>query len=221
MKKSILSLVVFGLLFFNSCKETSTENTENSTNEKYLTTNYSGNYSFDTTFSIIDWVGSKPTGEHIGTIEIKEGNFEIINGQINDGLYIIDMTTINVTDLETEDEKIKLENYLKGLGDKKSEDHFFNTSKFPTSSFKINSCIQEGDKFMIKGTLTIKEIANTVEFLAKISISEHEISIISDTFKIDRTKWGIDYASKSVFDNLKDQFIDDEIELTVKVKATN
>lgn len=221
MKKGILSLVVFGLLFFNSCKEASTENTENSTNEKEVKTNYSGNYTVDTIFSIIDWIGSKPTGEHTGTIEIKEGNFEIINGQINDGLFIIDMTTINVTDIEVEDEKIKLENHLKGLGDKKSEDHFFNISKYPTCSFKINSCIQEGDKYMIKGILTIKEIANDVQFLAKISISEHEISIISDTFKIDRTKWGLDYASKSIFDNLKDQFIDDEIELTVKVKATN
>lgn len=221
MKKSILSLALIGLLFFNSCKkEASTENTENTTDETVTETNYSGSYSVDTTFSIIDWKGFKPSGTHTGTITLKEGNFEVIDGKINDGLFVIDMTSITVTDITEKDGKTDLENHLKGLGEKESEDHFFNTSKFPTSTFKISSTTPEGDKYMVNGILTIKGIENEVHFPAKISISENEISLISDSFKIDRTKWGVNYASKSVFDDLKDKFVNDEIELTVKVKAT-
>ena len=44
---------------------------------------------------------------------------------------------------------------------------------------------------------------------------------LSDKFNIDRTEFNIKYASKTFFDNLKDKFIDDAIELsfTVNTKA--
>ncbi len=35
-----------------------------------------------------------------------------------------------------------------------------------------------------------------------------------------RTHWNVNYASKSIFDDLKDKFVNDEIELVVKLKAT-
>ncbi|WP_130735608.1 YceI family protein [Flavobacterium sp. J27] len=221
MKKSILSLALIGILSLNSCKkEASTENTENKTEETVTENKYSGNYVLDTTFSIIDWTGSKPAGTHTGTIALKEGSFELTEGKITNGSFVIDMTSITVTDLKEDEGKGNLENHLKGLGEKESEDHFFNTSKFPTSNFKINSVIENGDKYTVNGTLTMKDITKEVSFPATIAIAEHEISLISDTFKIDRTLWGVNYASKSIFDDLKDKFVNDEIELTVKVKAT-
>ena len=45
------------------------------------------------------------------------------------------------------------------------------------------------------------------------------VKITSETFAIDRTKWDVNYGSKSVFDNLGDKFINDDIELTVTVVA--
>ena len=42
----------------------------------------------------------------------------------------------------------------------------------------------------------------------------------SETFSIDRTLWDVNFGSKSVFDNLGDKFISDEIELTISVVAS-
>ena len=45
------------------------------------------------------------------------------------------------------------------------------------------------------------------------------VQVKSETFTIDRTKWGINYGSKSIFDNLGDKFIDDDMEITIDVTA--
>ena len=46
------------------------------------------------------------------------------------------------------------------------------------------------------------------------------MTLSTESFKINRTEWNINYASKSIFDDLKDKFVNDEIELVVKLKAT-
>ena len=46
------------------------------------------------------------------------------------------------------------------------------------------------------------------------------MEISSEPFKINRVDFGVNYGSKSVFDDLKDKFINDDIELVVKAKAT-
>ena len=45
------------------------------------------------------------------------------------------------------------------------------------------------------------------------------MTIKSEPFMINRTEWNVNYASKSVFDDLKDKFVEDNIELTVNVKV--
>ena len=45
------------------------------------------------------------------------------------------------------------------------------------------------------------------------------MTIESEAFTIDRTKWGVNYGSKSVFDDLGDKFINDDIELKILVSA--
>ena len=130
------------------------------------------------------------------------------------------MRSITVTDLTEDKGKTDLETHLKGTGDKEAEDHFFNTTKFPTSNFKINTVTEANGAYMVSGMLTIKDIAKEVSFPAEIVITDTNVSLISDTFKIDRTLWGVNYASKSIFDDLKDKFVDDEIALVVKVKAS-
>ena len=45
------------------------------------------------------------------------------------------------------------------------------------------------------------------------------MTLTSETFTIDRSKWNVKYGSKSFFDNLGDKFINDDIELKIMVKA--
>lgn len=216
MKKSLLSLAIILLISLSSCKKEATENAETTTETEV--TGVSGTFNVDTSMSVIDWIGSKPAGKHTGTISLSNGSFEITDGSITGGNFTIDMNSITVTDLEGED-KMKLETHLKGTGEKESEDHFFNVTKFPTGNFKMLSAEPESGAYFVKGILTLKEISKEINFAAEITITDTEIKLISDPFKINRTTWNVNYASKSIFDNLKDQFIDDEIELVVKVVA--
>ncbi len=72
---------------------------------------------------------------------------------------------------------------------------------------------------MLQGNLTMKEETKNVEFPVSISLNGDTLELTSDSFVIDRTKWGVNYGSKSVFDSLEDKFINDEIELTINLKA--
>ena len=221
MKKILLSLSLIVFISLNSCKkEEKTETTtEPESTEVAVTENSLGNYLVDTAASSIKWTGTKPTGKHTGTIALKEGGFTVTDGKIENGIFTVDMTSITVTDLEGDD-KAKLEGHLKGLGGKESEDHFFNTTKFPTSEFKIVGVENANGAYFVKGILTMKGISKPVEFPAEITITDTDVTLHSDPFKINRTLWGVNYASKSVFDDLKDKFVDDDIELEVNVKAT-
>lgn len=218
MKKTILSLALVSFISLTSCKnETKPEVDSEVTEVETITPVDDAVFTPDVKVndaSIINWVGTKPTGKHNGTIVLKDGGFTVADNIVTGGEFIIDMNSITVTDLSG-DEKTGLETHLKGTGEEEKADHFFNVTKFPTGTFKIKA-IENG---VITGDLTLKGVTNEVSFPAKVEVSENEVTLTSEPFKIDRTKWGVNYSSKSVFDDLKDKFINDEIELTVKIKA--
>ncbi|RBA28778.1 YceI family protein [Flavobacterium tibetense] len=216
MKKSLLSFAIIALISFTSCKKESTEDATKT--DEASESSASGSYTVDAASSVINWVGSKPAGKHTGTISLADGSFDVTDGNVTGGNFTIAMNSITVTDLEGED-KMNLETHLKGTGDKESEDHFFNVTKYPTGNFKMLSAEPESGAYFVKGILTLKGISKEVNFSAEIIMTDTEIKLTSDPFKINRTTWNVNYASKSLFDNLKDKFIDDDIELVVKVIA--
>lgn len=175
-------------------------------------------YKVDTGSSGIEWVGKKPTENHTGTINIAKGKVKTEDGKVQSGSFVIDMTSINVTDLEG-DQKAGLEGHLKGEGEGK-EDHFFNVAKFPNASFEITGISEKEGKSIIEGNLTIKGIKKNISFPASTSVDGDTITLTSEVFTINRTEWGVNYGSKSVFENLGDKFILDDIELKVNLKAT-
>lgn len=163
--------------------------------------------------SKISWKGFKPTGSHYGTIMLQNGNFVVDNDQIIDGEFTMDMSTIVDLDMPADDEyNAKLVKHLK------SED-FFGIDKHPTANFKITKIEKKGDKSLIHGDLTIKNKTNPVSFLASTNFNNGGLILKSDTFKIDRSKWDIKYKSKSFFGDLADNFIYDDMEISIEVEA--
>ncbi|MFJ1261371.1 YceI family protein [Capnocytophaga canis] len=218
MKKIVLGLGVIASLIAVSCKsdakksETQTEQTEVVSTEKPV-----GSVAYTVApRSVIEWVGSKPAGKHNGTVNVSEGTVNVENKSIVSGEFVLDMNSIVVLDLAAGDGKEDLEGHLKGTGKEDAEDHFFNVKKFPTAKFVFKSF----DGTNVTGDLTVKEITKEVTFPATVSVTDSEVVIDSQSFTINRTDFGVNYASKSIFDNLKDKFINDDIELVVKVKAT-
>lgn len=165
----------------------------------------------DTKNSVIKWIGYKVTGQHEGTITLRNGelNFDDTSNLIG-GKFVMDMTTINTTDLEG-GSKERLDNHLKN-------DDFFSVKKYNTSDlvFKKVSKQKNDSKivvYLIDADLTIKGITNPVTF--KINISDNSAYA---NLKIDRTKFEIKYGSSSFFDGLKDRAIYDEFDLQVNLK---
>ena len=159
--------------------------------------------------SSIAWKGFKPTGSHNGTIAIKAGKLNVNNGVIESGKFVIDMTTIVVTDIPVEEEgNGKLAGHLKSAD-------FFNVEAFPIAQFEITGSETIEDKTMLSGNLTLKEATNNISFPVTTDVKDGVVTLTSETFTIDRSKWNVEYGSKSFFDNLGDKFINDDVELKI------
>ena len=177
----------------------------------------------DTENSVIKWRGSKPTGEHFGTVMVKEGMFTADEeGNVTGGTFTIDLTSIVNEDIESEEMNAKLVGHLM------SED-FFYVDSFPVAEFTITNIDARGEMenvegeftptHMITGNLTMRGVTKSISFPGTFEMSDDGMKAMSNTFVIDRTNWGVNYGSNKIFDNLKDNFINDDMALTVKVKA--
>ena len=123
------------------------------------------------------------------------------------------MSTIEVQDIPAEEEdNAKLKGHLQ------SPD-FFNVEEYPMAKFEVTDITTEGDKTMLSGNLTLKDVTNNISFPVNVDFNEDQMMLNSETFSIDRSKWNVKYGSKSFFDDLGDKFIDDKIELKVSLKA--
>mgnify|MGYP001224108478 CR=1 FL=1 len=164
-------------------------------------------YSVDTKASKVYWTGKKVAGEHTGYVLIESGKVHVSNNAVTSADIKMDMTSIEVTDLEGE-WKDKLVAHLKN-------DDFFSVDKHAEAEFKITSF--ENNK--VVGDLTIKGITNEVSFPAEVKI-EGNVLTASGTASIDRTKWDIKYGSGKFFSGLGDNMIKDEFEIKFELKAT-
>ena len=99
------------------------------------------------------------------------------------------------------------------------EGDFFNVTAYPFSTFQITEVATVEGKTMVSGNLTIKDKTHNISFPATISMEGNVLKLTSETFTIDRTQWGVNFGSKTVFDNLGEKFISDDIELTVNLVA--
>ncbi len=167
-------------------------------------------YVIDTSNSNIAWVGSTPVDGHNGTIKLSNGKMGFENGVLKSGNFEIDMNSIAVLDLKDPEENGDLVGHLK------NED-FFEVNKFPKGTFDIVSVSKANDGYLVKGNLTLKEITKSIEFPADLVVRYNKVSMTSQPFYIDRTEWGIIYESGTFFKDLKDEFIKDEIEITLNI----
>ena len=170
-------------------------------------------FNADSASSKVHWKGFKPTGEHNGTVQLKNGFFKVENEKIVAGEFEIDMNSIVVLDIPSDEASNgKLTKHLKS-------DDFFGVKKFPLAKFIVTSSEVKGDKILIKGNLQIKDKTNPVSFIADVNINAGNLTLKSDTFEIDRSKWDIKFKSQSFFDDLGDKFISDDMELSVDLIA--
>ncbi|MBJ11095.1 MAG: lipid-binding protein [Flavobacteriales bacterium] len=161
--------------------------------------------SVDTENSVIKWKGEKVTGFHEGIINIKTANLTFDNKDLTGGEVIIDMSSIDCTDLSGP-YKNKLEEHL-------NSSDFFNVTEYPISKLKITDCKKlSKNLYEVVADLTIKNITESVQFETELLNNVASADLI-----IDRTKFDIKYSSGSFFKNLGDKMIYDNFSISVNI----
>lgn len=205
MKKVIFSIAAATMLLA-SCQDAPKADTA-TTGEAQEVTNTAGTtYPADIAQSKLEFVGTKPVGQHHGTIGVKEGQLMVDGDAIKGGSFVFDMNTLKADDQDEE-------NNGKLTGHLLSPD-FFDAAKFPTASFEITSVAVGIDTsikdLMLKdathtvtGNLTLKGVVKSISFPAKVNVNGNTITSDAN-FNINRTDWGLSYGND---ESLKDKFI--------------
>lgn len=165
----------------------------------------------NTESSTLNWVGKKiTTSQHNGSLKFLSG--ELIICASNDGSeslvcggeFSVDMTSLLVEDL-TGSGKKRLEGHLKS-------DDFFSVNKHKTAYLSIDSSKATDSGFIAQGSLTIKDITHPIEFKLTRNLGGFVADLV-----FDRSKYNVKYNSGSFFENLGDNLILDDIELTANL----
>ena len=160
----------------------------------------------DASKSNITWVGKKVTGSHEGTIKFKEGSLTFKGAKLSGGSFVVNMASIEVTDLKAGEGKEKLEGHLKA-------DDFFGTEKFPTGTLVFTKiATKQNGVYTITADLTLKGITHPITFDLNVKGTK-----ANSKLEVDRTKYDIKYGSGSFFDGLGDKTIYDNFDLAVEL----
>ncbi len=160
----------------------------------------------DATKSNITWVGKKVTGSHEGNVKFKEGTLTFKGTKLTGGSFVVNMASIEVTDLKAGSGKEKLEGHLKA-------DDFFGTANFPLGTLVFTKvAAKQNGLYTITADLTLKGITKPITFDMLVNGSNATAALV-----VDRTKYDIKYNSGSFFDGLGDKVIYDDFELAVEL----
>ena len=175
-------------------------------------------YDLNLELSSLEWVGSKITGEHNGTINFSSGYVALDNRTIKEGSFDVNMQSIKNIDIKDPTYRGYLEDHL-------NDDDFFSTDSFPSATLKIinqfspdSMTLSLGYNSVIRCELTIKGISNIIDIPAKIEIYNNHATA-NGSVDIDRTLYDIKYKSKSFFPDIGDKFIYDNFTLTFSLYA--
>jgi len=207
MKKLILLLSIVSIAFV-SCKEEKAKTIKQQLAKKEVVKPIVKKVK-----DVIVWRGYKPTGSHVGTIDVKSANFKFESDNLIGGKIVFDMNTIKNNDLKDAGDNADLVNHLKSTD-------FFDIIKNPTSTFEITEVKSDKEgKLQIDGNLTLNGTTKKISFPANIVKSDDGSKTLkSNIIKIDRTDYGVKYKSKKFFANLKDKFINDEFDIAFKIQ---
>ncbi len=166
--------------------------------------------------SKIFWVGTKPTGQHRGTIAISDGAIIFQDEVPVGGNFTMDMHDIQVLELE-ETQKAKLTNHL-------MSSDFFDVANHPVSKFVLTNItpydsqesqgpgaespyILADPTHMATGNFSMRGTNLSISFPVKIKVLEGHLEAEAK-FNIDRTKWGVSYWDESTIESrTKDKLI--------------
>ena len=170
-----------------------------------------GTYSLLIDDSELSWIGTElSTKTHTGTIDFTDGTIVVDNDNTISGNVKINMSTINVTDLQGRSKEM-LERHLR------SSDFFevesYSEAKF---SFISKSFDKLSNQISFVGDLTIKDITNPISFNATL-LETSPFLKAKAVLSFDRSKYNVRFRSGNFFENLGDKLILDDIDVNIRL----
>lgn len=209
--------VIAGGLFLASCQDAPKADSAEVTDAQQVEQAAGVTYAADVTQSKVEWVGTKPVGQHHGTFTLQNGTLIVSENALKGGTFTIDIKSVTPDDQEAEGNK-KLQGHLLSAD-------FFDAEKHPTGTFEITNVtegVQNAQDLVMKdathtitGNLTLKGITKSITFPAKVAVTEGNVTAHAN-FNIDRTQWDIVYGNDK---SLGDKFIRPEVNLQVHLVA--
>ena len=213
MRLSIINITIIGLLLITGC---STKDKNSSKEVKVLSVKETklnaGIYNVLEGSSQVlwecEWLGG---ARHDGSVQLVSGSIDISSSSDVNGKFIVDLNSMKCFDLKNEGTNKKLIGHLKS-------DDFFDVTNYPNAVLELVSGKNiSGNEFKFNGNLTIKGRTHAITF--KGTVIENNLSYDADLKLIfDRSKYDVRYRSASLFSDLGDRIIADDVKLTVKAK---
>ncbi len=212
MKKmtTTLMMAVFGLFLF-SCGGDSTSETKSTEVKTGDAIDASGTYNLDAGESSLNWtghmlkVGGVSLYNHHGTLDFEKGRVEMANGQIVEGTFVVDMTSITPTDNNFTPEEGRTKEKL--IGHLTSGD-FFAVENYPTATLEITG--MEGGKVM--GDMTIRGKTNPVIINGFEMDTDGDMMRTKGILTLDRQKFDVAFKM-----GVQDKVLSDDVDLEFNV----
>jgi len=153
----------------------------------------------------ISWIGKAAVGGYApeGTLEIKRASVTFTSEEITDLQLVVDMKSLDQENKQLQDHLL--------------EKDFFYTEKYPEASFKLsNATAIVNGMVQLKGMMTIRGETQEENIEATVVNSEENITLQFEHI-MDRTRYGVNHNSPTLFKRLKENAIADDFVLKGKL----
>lgn len=164
-----------------------------------------GTYSVNAEATTLGWSSERIVGNsHTGAVPVA-GFVEVLEGETI-GEFTIDMTQIS--------EDTSNQRFLEHI----ASAAFFDVATYPTASLSLTNIqtTEDLNMYTITADLTIKDISHSISFPAEIIETDNTLTAAAE-FEIDRTKWDITFDSGSIFQEIGDKAIKDDIQFSLQL----
>ena len=213
MRSIIINYLIIGLLLFTGCstKNKSSSKESKALNVKEIKLNAGDYNAIEGSSEVLwecEWLGG---ARHDGSVQLVSGSIDISETSNVNGRFIVDLNSMKCFDLTNEGTNKKLIGHLKS-------DDFFDVANYPEAVLDLISGKNiSGNEFEFSGNLTIKGRSHPIIFTGPVI--ENNLSYDTNLRLIfDRSKYDVRYRSASLFSDLGDRIIADDVKLTVKAK---
>ena len=206
MQRSVLLMILSGLVLFIACSNPAADKSKAVTGEEAQVASPAPaggqKYQITPQNSKIEFIGAKVTGQHHGSFGGFTGQISYAGAPENSQVNIAIKTDSITTD--TPD----LTKHLKTAD-------FFDVAKYPEASFVSTAIKPGGEKgasHTVTGNLTLHGVTKAITFPATINVTP-DLASVDASFAINRKDFGINYAGAA------DNLIRDDVVMTLQIRA--